>query len=421
MSVKIQQPIKDGSLRTTNFFNGRLVTGADMTREQTARREAASRVGQAAGEGIVYGLEVEKDSSAGREPIVKINAGLAINRCGQSLFLPQDTSLHLQQRDAVVSQASSIFGECGEITIGNFNSGFGLYLLVMSPAQMSEGSAPTNGLNNVFSNCNTDVILETVQFRRLAIEPFLAGEKTPDQNRLRNYIAYRCFGTRQGQKIFADPVGLSLDSYGLIDEMRGKTLARSEVPLAIIYWTKEGIQFVENWAVRRRLANRTESGNWTQLLSDRRLSESEASMRQFEDQIKKMLIDETKPSTVRAEEYFEFLPPAGILPIETSKRKGFNIAAFFGSRVSPEKNIRNTDGDRLRLLFSNALRHEPIDLNSGEKIRLYFVRENIRALEKGENIQKVVVFARHSLSTIGVARFDEAIFNTEDAFEDAVK
>jgi len=421
MSVKIQEPIKDGSLRTTNFFNGRLVTGADMTREQTARREADSRIGRAAGEGIVYGLKVEKDASADKEPIVKIYSGLAVNRCGQSLYLPQDTTVHLRERDAAVSQGSNIFGECGEITIGNFTSGFGLYLLVISPAQSNEGRATTNGLNNAFSTCNTDVILETVQFRRLAIEPYLAGEKTPDEKRLRNFIAYRCFGTRQTQKFFADPLGFSLDKYGLIDEMRGNTLARSEVPLAVIYWTKDGIQFVENWAVRRRSIDRGEDGKWTQLLSDRRLSEAEAAMRQFEDQIGKMMFDETKLSSIKAEDYFEFLPPAGIIPLETSTRKGFNITNFFGSRASLEKNIRNTDGDRLRLLFSNALRHEPIDLNSDEKIRLYFVRENVQALEKGSNVQKVVVFARHSLSLIGVARFDEAIYDTEDAFEDAVR
>ena len=38
-----------------------------MSREQTARREAVSRIGQAAGEGIAYGLEVEHDVSAESE------------------------------------------------------------------------------------------------------------------------------------------------------------------------------------------------------------------------------------------------------------------------------------------------------------------------------------------------------------------
>jgi hypothetical protein len=420
MSVKIQQPVVNGSLRTTNFFNGRLVTGADMTREQTARREAVSRIGQAAGEGIVYGLEVEKDQAAGTQPIVSIKAGLAVNRCGQALYLAQDTGVNLLERAAAAEQSSNIFGECGAITVGNYTAGYGFYLLVIAPAQSSEGSAPTSGLNNAFSTCNTDVILETVQFRRLAIDPFLAGETLPSQKFLRNYIAYRCFGTAKSQKFFDDPLGFSLDSYGLIDEMRDKTLAKSEVPLAIIHWTASGIQFVENWAVRRRLTKRG-GGNWTQLLSDRRISETEAMMRQFEEQIKRILIQETNTATIRAADFFRYLPPAGILPLAAagSARKGFSADIFFGALGAKE--IPNADGDRLRVLLNEALNHEPIDLTAGDPIRLYFVRENVKALERGANVAKALVFARHSLPRISVARFDEAEFNTADSFEEFIR
>ncbi len=419
MSVKIQQPVVNGSLRTTNFFNGRLVTGADMTREQAARREAVARIGQAAGEGIVYGLEVEKDSAAGTQPIVSINAGLAVNRCGQALYLLQDTSVNLLERESSVAQASNIFGECGEITVGNYTAGYGFYLLVISPAQSNEGSAPTSGLNNAFSTCNTDVILETVQFRRLAIDPFLVGETIPNQQKLRNYIAYRCFGTAKAEQFFADPLGFSLDSYGLIDEMRDRTLAKSEVPLAVIHWTASGIQFVENWAVRRRLTQRNGGGNWTQLLDDRRASEAEAMMRQFENQIERMLIDENNPAAIEADDYFRYLPPAGILPLGGAGRKGFDAANFFGSPGAA--NIVNTDGDRLLSLFDEALLHEPIDLRANEKIRLYYVRENVKAIEDGQNVRKVLVFARHSLPFIGVARFDRAEFDSEDRFAEAIK
>ncbi len=418
MSVKIQQPVVSGSLRTTNFFNGRLVTGADMTREQAARREAVARIGEAAGEGIVYGLEVEKDSAAGTQPIVSINAGLAVNRCGQALYLSQDTSVNLLERESSVEQSSNIFGECGEITVGNYTAGYGFYLLVISPAQSSEGNAPTSGLNNAFSTCNTDVILETVQFRRLAIDPYLVGETLPNQQKLRNYIAYRCFGTAKAQQFFADPLGFSLDSYGLIDEMRGKTLAKSEVPLAVIHWTSSGIQFVENWAVRRRLTKRG-TGEWTQLLNDRRASETAAMMRQFEDQIERVETEVTNLTAFEAADYFRYLPPAGILPlaIPERSRRGFSATNFFGEKGA--KNIVNTDGDRLRVLLDEALSHEPIDLHSNDKIWLYYVRENVQAINTGANVRKALVFARHSLPFIGVARFDEAAFD-EDRFSDSI-
>jgi hypothetical protein len=419
MSVKIQQPIADGSLRSTNFFNGRLVTGADMTREQAARREAVARIGQAAGEGVVYGLEVEKDAAAGTQPIVSIKAGLAVNRCGQALFLADDVTVNLLERENAPAQATNIFGECGEITVGNYTSGYGFYLLVISPAQSTEGSAPTSGLNNAFSTCNTDVILETVQFRRLAMDTFLGSDKPTDPNLLRNYIAYKCFGTAKTDKFFADPLGFSLSSYGLIDEMRDKTLSKSEVPLAVIHWTSAGIQFVDNWSVRRRLIKRSGEGRWTQLLNDRRAAETEAMMRQFEDQLKRIETETTDLTAIEADDYFRYLPPAGILPVAVANKpqKGFNAATFFGAKGA--KLIVNTDGDRLRVLLNEALNHEPIDMSQSEKIWLYYVRENVQAFDGGANVRKVLVFARHSLPFIGVARFDEAQFD-EDRFAEPI-
>ena len=418
--IKLQQPVINGSLRSTNFFNGRLVTGADMSREQTARREADRLTGKAAGAGIVYGLKVKKDAAAGNDPIVNVTKGLAVNGCGQGLFLAQDTTVNLLQRFGGSDQPSKIFGDCQLLQGGTYTVGNGLYLLVLSPAESSEGSAPTGGLNNSFSACSTDVILETVQFRLLAIDPFLKNETLPDAKSLRNYLAYRCFGIKKTRSLFDDPLGVSLENYGLIDEMRGQTLAAGDVPLAIINWTSAGLQFVEMWSVRRRVTGKTDDTEWTHLIGDRRQSETEAMMFQFAGQIEDLLRRENNPQTIEADDYFQYLPPAGILPLKVPGvlRKGFDAAAFFGGRVL--KNIVSMDGDRLRVLLREALSHEPIDLMSSEQIQLYHIRENLQALGVGRNVQKALVFARHSLPYFGVARFDEAEFEL-DRFSAPVK
>ena len=45
--LQLQQPLTDGGIRSVNFFNGRLLSGKDLSREQAARREALSvRAGQ---------------------------------------------------------------------------------------------------------------------------------------------------------------------------------------------------------------------------------------------------------------------------------------------------------------------------------------------------------------------------------------
>lgn len=409
--LKLQQPIINGSLRVTNFFNGRLVTGADLTREQNARREAVSRLGQAAGEGIAYGLEVEKDTSARSEPIVKVSSGLAVNRCGQALSLPQNTSVNLLERFGAIEQAAKTFGDCQPLQVGTYTAGYGLYLLVLSPVETSEGSAPTSGLNNAFAACNTDVILETVQFRLLAIDPFLTNERLPGRRLLRNYIAYRCFGTTETQGFFENPFGFSLNPYGLIDEMREKLLSDGDVPLAIIHWTSSGLEFVEMWAVRRRLIKRNDDEIWTQLFSDRRMSESEAITRQFADQIESLQIEETDLRAIEADDYFRFLPPAGLLPIVSSNANdGFDLDEFFGPKGSEE--IALLEGSRLRALLNESLAHEPIDMNTDEKVQLYFMRENLEAVEQGQNARLALVFARHNLPYYGTARFGRAEWNS---------
>lgn len=416
--IKLQEPIKNGSLSATNFFNGRLVTGTDLTREQDSRREAVRRIGKAVGTGIVYGLEVEKDYLAGNDPVVNVSAGLAINGCGQALYVAKDTNVNLLERFGSTVQSSSIFGECQPLQVGTYTAGYGLYLLVLTPAQKNEGSAPTSGLNNAFSTCNTDVILETAQFRLLAIDPFLSGETLPNQQKLRNYLAYRCYGVEETQKFFADPLGFSIKSYGLIDEMGDGVLSNSDVPLAIINWTSTGIKFVEMWAVRRRLIKRSDDEDWKQLLGERRKAETEAMMHQFTDQIEQLERETANLTVIEADDIFRYLPPAGIIPLASPGKKGFDADNFFGNHGSTE--ITNTDGDRLRVLLDQAVSHEPIDLQANEKIQLYYIRENIKAFDDGENVRKVMVFARHSLPYIGVARFDEAVWNG-DRFSSPVK
>ena len=61
--LQLQQPLKDGGIRSVNFFNGRMLTGKDLSREQTARREADSRLGLAIGDGVAFGLEVARDAT----------------------------------------------------------------------------------------------------------------------------------------------------------------------------------------------------------------------------------------------------------------------------------------------------------------------------------------------------------------------
>src|SRR5262249_3035375 len=89
--LQLQQPLKDGGIRSVNFFNGRLLAGKDLSREQAARRESDWRLGLALGNGVAFGFKVDEDSqSTSNVPIVRVQAGLAVNPLAQALRLTRN-------------------------------------------------------------------------------------------------------------------------------------------------------------------------------------------------------------------------------------------------------------------------------------------------------------------------------------------
>src|SRR5436190_17563141 len=191
--IDLQQPVLDGGIRSINFFNGRLLSARDLTREQSAYREADRRLGQAFGDGIAFGLEVSKTPGAGNDsPAVTVEAGLAINRGGQTLMLAARTDVALV-RSSESNGAGNNFSDCLPLQTGAYVAGAGAYLLTLAPAQSTEGRATTNGMNLVAS-CSIDTIVNAVQFRLIQIDPPITDTELQDQDHLRNVIAYKCFG-----------------------------------------------------------------------------------------------------------------------------------------------------------------------------------------------------------------------------------
>src|SRR5262245_66274900 len=98
----LSESIFDPDVRRINFFNGRLLSGEDLSREQAANEQGRRRLGRAIGDGIAYGLEVAPTpgSDRVRQPVISITPGLAISRRGDTLLLadPVDISLRSEER-----------------------------------------------------------------------------------------------------------------------------------------------------------------------------------------------------------------------------------------------------------------------------------------------------------------------------------
>lgn len=409
--VQLQMPILDGAIRSVNFFNGRMLTAGDLTREQAANREVDRRLGQAAGEGVAYGLEVTTPENPKNDaPVVAVEKGLAVNHNGQTLWLRDRTEVALVRKAS--PSAAGIFNDCQPLQAGTYVAGAGVYLLTMAPAETKEGRAVTNALETGGAPCNTDALVSAVQFRLIQIDPPITATELHDEKHLRNLIAYKCFGVADTQSFLSDPLGTVLEKYGLLDSLRPNRLTDCDVPLAVLYWTlSEGIKFIDMWSVRRRLTDRNRSGHWSQFVDDRRPSEGEAMFLQFQDQVGALSKTTSNLQSVEAADHFIRLPAVGIIPLATDKSApGFDYRKFFQDETYREP--RFMEGARLQHLIRESFLYPPLTLGSGEAIWLYQVRQNMQTIAEGRGTpQPCLVFASGHMPYYGDARFDLNRYN----------
>jgi hypothetical protein len=365
------------ALRTVNFFNGRLLTGDDLSREQATQEALRRRLGRATGEGIAFGFEVEEQHalSSKQKPVVTVSAGLAVTRSGIALQLDADLDVALYRDAATASpgaEPGNLFADCQLNAAGTYTAGAGVYLLTVGPDEEPEGRAPVNGLGNEDAPCNVALEAEALAFRLIRLS--VAHDQLVEKELLRNRIAYDCFGVKALTEVVVDPFAPAVTSYGLVDTLRSQTLTDDEVPLAIVGWSiDDGIQFVDLWSVRRRMTQRAAEGDWMSLVSDRRRAEGEAMFLQFQEQLDD-LVAGPSPQLAAVGDEFERLPPIGVLPIAGGARPGLDVPNFFAGLTT--SGPRFIEGARLDALVRGALAFAPIALESEQLIWLYEVHEN---------------------------------------------
>lgn len=412
---QLLQPVFGGGVRSVNFFNGRVLSGEDLSDEQEAQRRARRLLGRAVGEGVAFGFEVSEaaESSTTQFPVITVEPGIAVNRSGQTLRLGERTQVGLVRRDdsPTFEQLGVTFRDCSPLQPQLYVAAESVYLLTVAPAEGREGRAPTSGAGNVPAAFNTRYLVEGVQFRLIEA---VNAQSLGDINTLRNRVAYLCYGADSTKGVAVNPFGEPLVSYGLLDSLRDDDiLTDCEVPLALIYWSNvRGIGFIDTWSVRRRLTKTAHSEAWHSLVGDRRTSESEAMVLQFQDQVADMLKNTAVPlNTVAAGQFFHRLPPVGLLPLARRDKtgrdfNGVNPSTFFGGHAPPEAAF--IDVGIVRSLLADAGNYEPVDLTNGEVVWLYQVWQNDQAFTTNTNVKPYVIFTTAQMPFRGAALFNSA-------------
>ena len=412
-AVTTEQVIIGGGIRSVNFFNGRLLTGEDLTREQEANALARLRLGRAMGTGVAAGLGVAvAPLSTNARPVVTVSAGLACNLDGRVLELPGATEVALTRERTGAAGAEVIFKDCAPLQPGSYSAGAGVYVLTIGPARAGEGRAKVSGLGNEDAACNTAYSIEGVQFHLLRIA--LPQQLLTPAGQLRNRVAHVLLGTEDARSaaLDRDVLGSPATSYGLVDDLRAAGCIGSEqVPLAVLSWTSaQGLQFVDVWAVRRRLVARATEVRAADAVADRRDAEAQAAFLQFQSHVADLMAVGAALPGVSAQDRFALLPPVGIVPITgPAGTTGFDPGDFLGDQGSDE--LATTDAALLRVLVAESLTHRPVRVGTGgPRIQRYVIWENELASESGAVGHRALVFAAPTLPYRGIARYGRARF-----------
>lgn len=378
-TTELLQPVLTRGIRNVNFFTGRLLSAQDLQAEQQAHRSHHQQLGRALGAGVVSGLWVAATGS-GTSAVLKVSAGLAVNRHGHALELPAETEVVLATSASTVTDEAGLFGDCQPGNPESTLEGKGIYILCLGPASDYEDRVPMHGLTDEgrTSQCGARYTVEGVKFRLVpldatnaslipaglgaSIQALVELSDSASLSKLRNLLTHACLGTNELAAFPLNPFELTdrqsrYVAYGALDALRtAQAMGDCEVPLAALVWNSTGISILDNWAVRRPPAQPLGIDPWPLHVGFRRRIEAQAAFLQFQEQLGWIRARESGLPALEASQRFRFLPPAGYLSIGTSL---FNADVFF-QKFNVFK--RSLDPAFLRARVEESWSIDPIDL-----------------------------------------------------------
>jgi len=357
-------PIFETGIQTPHYFNGRLLTAADLQANQVASKTRQTWIGMSSGYGIVAGLEVTAVKS---NTELHIAPGKCVNRKGQVIHVQGEIRLPPlpppRRSEASVQADQGQFTSVKPQTIQPTpDASAGVYLLTVVPiADGFKGTAPAQlqAGNVVAGSSNSSIVTPPVAPSQWEVERFrlrlirladsyltemysaddLQGITVNDDNR-RNLVAHWCYGTLALQNLGVDPFNFQ-QQYGDADPLGSlPELGDDDVPLATFHWNGSALTFVDMWSARRRMIRDAQGGTWQTVASDKRTATNQARFYQFQDHLNDLAQRSKQPkfgldlSKKQLTDFFTFLPPLGFLPTSTSSVLT-RIAQTAGGRGAP--------------------------------------------------------------------------------------
>ena len=277
--------VLDGLRRRPRYFDGKFLTGADLTRDQDYIRQRQADLARATGTGVVVGLDVSVEGSAGGENVV-ITPGHGATPSGDLVMVTSRRRVPLLDLPASERLDSTLgLRAIPRMPLGRRT---GLFLLALRPVEFSANpiaAYPTNvaGPRQVEDS-------EIIEATAITLIPYPDTGGAATLAEARRYVARKLF--------LGEAAGLPQDA----------------LPLAMIAMERGSVRWIDVAMVRR------ETGADTPVevsMGARPRALAEAYVLQYRGHLADVLTERARsgqPSAFAAAQYFAALPAAGQLP-----------------------------------------------------------------------------------------------------------
>nr|WP_294816802.1 hypothetical protein [uncultured Sphingomonas sp.] len=326
--------ILDGLRRRPRYFDGRFLTGADLTRDQDYVRQRQADMARASGAGVISGLQVAVASSV-RGQSVGIQAGVGLTPSGDVVMLGKRQDVPILDMP-VTRQLDAALGLSAEprVPLGRRS---GMFVLALRAVEFTANpiAAYPRSITGQRSVEDGDIIEATA----ITLIPYPDHSGAATLSAARRAVAKQIF--------LGKPAGVSQDA----------------LPLALIGLDRGTIRWIDMAMVRRE----TGADSGVQVaLGGRPRAIAEAHVLQHGTHLGDVL-DELRarsmPPVFPAAQAFAALPPAGQLPAAAIQPDNFGFRQFYFP-PTVDVDIAFVPVDEIGALVEESLSLPPIDLEA---------------------------------------------------------
>ncbi|MEM6898245.1 MAG: hypothetical protein AAF583_00535 [Pseudomonadota bacterium] len=329
--------VLDGLRRRPRYFDGRFLTGADLTRDQDYVRQRQADMARAGGAGVISGLQVS-ERSLDRGETLLIEPGMGLTGAGDLVMISHRRRVPLldlptsRQLDVALGLA-----DAPRVPLGRRS---GLFLLALRPVEFTAN--PIAAYPRTISGQRTVEDGDIIEASAITLISYDDMGGASDLMDARRMVAKSIFGGN------------------------GEAFPPSALPLAMLALDRGTVRWIDNSMVRRETS---EDSGLHVGVTRRPRALAEAFLQQHSshlDDVLESLADRGLDGGFPAATQFSLLPPAGQMPAAALEADEFGFTqAYFPDGIDAD--LAFVPADEIPTLVDEALTLPPVDVDAGRE------------------------------------------------------